>query len=207
MWTLAMMGHGRWSYLHQSVESIERVVGFDFFDRTVLALDGDAGECTVGAFDEIYRLPERSGLTANLAQLWKAVGDDEWIFHVEEDFVVGEAPLDDMVAVLEAEPRVANMVLLRQPWNAEELAAGSVLNVRPQDYVEHTTWLEHQRGFWLNPSVYHSSITEVGAGTEAEITERLEGRTFGYWGGMTDGPRCVHIGSEGGMGSGGGWRP
>ena len=41
---------------------------------------------------------------------------------------------------------------------------------------------------------------------EAEITERLEGRTFGYWGGATDGPRCVHIGSEGGMGSPR-WRP
>ena len=206
MWTLAMMGHGRWDYARQAVESIERTIGFDFFDRTVLALDGDSGECTVGPFDEVHRLSERSGLSANLAQLWKAVGDDEWVFHCEEDFVIGDAPLDDMRDVLEANPRVANMVLLRQPWNREELAAGSVLNVRPQDYVEHTRWVEHTRGFWLNLSVYHASITEVGAGVEAQITERLEGRTFGYWGGATDGPRCVHIGSCGGMGSAG-WRP
>lgn len=212
MWTLAMMGHGRWDYLRQAVDSIDDSIGWDFFDRTVLSVDGihptDWPDDIAIRFGHGCWTPSRQGLTANLGQLWKAIEyyAPSMVLHVEEDFTVApDVPLDDMAETLDTHPNTVNMCLLRQPWSPVEQAAGSVLNVKPQAYIPHSRWVEHSLGFWLNPCVYHSSVTEVGAGTEAEITARLPGRTFGYWGTLTDEPRCIHIGTDGGMGSAG-WK-
>jgi len=217
-WTLIIMGHGRWGYLRQcfkSLTSFERPA----FDRIICACDGCEMpdwpvyvEPTTGYVNFAKRLttgPERKGLTANLTQAWGALTDeDEWVFHVEEDFVIHDAPLDAMADVMDANPRVANMVLARQPWNAEERRAGSVLATIP-GLIDRGGWCQHRAGFWLNPMVARASLLRsLEPGVESLLSGqcRERGLSFGYWGGPNDPPRCEHIGFEGGMGSEG-WRP
>jgi hypothetical protein len=156
-------------------------------------------------------LPSRSGLSANLAQGWEAVASDDWVFDTEEDFEILDAPLEDMIAVMEQQPQVANMVLMRQPVSWEEQQAGSVLGGQHLQgtYIDHQTWVEHSAGYWLNPNLVRGSLLKtltpsVESGLTIQCVRR--GMTFGYWGAVTDPPRCNHIGELGGMGSAG-WLP
>lgn len=212
-WTLLVLGHGRWDYLGQTLKALDDVVGLDFFERHVLSLDTDcAPENGPGGVSwDVRATGGRRGLVANVQQGWDAVSADEWVFHLEEDFLVRDAPIEEMRDVLLANPSVAQMVLERQPLNASEVANGGLLggeNIptwqqwgNPGAY-----WREQRHLFSFNPCVYHSSVASK-AGTELHVTQRLlaEGRSFGFWGAQGDAPRCEHIGVEGGMGSPG-WR-
>lgn len=205
MWTLVVMSHGRWPYLQRSLAS----VGLGQFDRVVGAFDGCSPPNEIGrVFDATWESTVRGGLTANMARALSLLDDDdEWVFWLEEDFVIEDAPLEDMAAVLKVN-RVANMVLARQPWNEAEMAAGSVLATIPGLRVC-DVWCEHWAGFWLNPFVAHASLLRsLTPGVEQDLTAQCldRGYSFGYWGGPSDRPRCWHIGAEGGMGSPG-WLP
>lgn len=212
-WTLVVMGHGRWEYLERSMRSLDDAIDLQFFDHVIFSVDGGCkwrhqawGLSTA----EYHQLPSRQGLTANLAQAWGALTpDDEWVFHLEEDFVVHDAPLKEMADTLDAFRNVANMVLVRQPWNAEEIRCGSVLRCQKWPLEDRGGWLEHRNGFWLNPFVAHASLLRtLRPGVEQELTNQClrRGLSFGYWGDVNDPPRCEHIGVEQGMGSPG-WKP
>lgn len=209
-WTLVVTSHGRWEYLARTLAALNPIG--DSFTRRIYSCDGcDPYEFFGGVEGSTYLStgPERMGLTANLAQAWGALtAEDEWVFHLEEDFVVHDAPLDEMAGTLDAFPRVANMVLLRQPVNPAELRYSSVLPTIPGGVTERGGWLEHTAGFWLNPMVAHSSLLRsLQPGVEESLTRqcRARGLSFAYYGGLHDPPRCEHIGAEGGMGSDG-WR-
>lgn len=209
-WTLLVMSHGRWDYLGRSLLALDQLIGLDWFDRRILSLDVDLApqDGPGGVSWEVLATGGRHGLTANVQQGWDALGPDEWVFHLEEDFVVHAAPLVAMAATLQQHPLVSQMVLERQPVNPSEFANGGLLG---GDNIP--TWTEHggpKGPFWrqqrhlfsFNPCVYHSSVATVG-GTETVVTERLraEARTFGFWGAQGDPPRCEHIGVQGGMDS------
>lgn len=208
-WTLLVLSHARWGYLGRTLKALDDVVGLDFFDRRVLSLDADLAPENVagGGSWEVAATGGRRGLVANLQQGWDALGSDEWVFHLEEDFVVNDAPLGAMREVLVANPSVAQMVLERQPLNASEVAAGGLLGGDNIPTFEEcgnpgAPWREQRHLFSFNPCVYHSGIA-TKAGVERDVTARLraDGRTFGFWGAQGDAPRCTHIGVEGGMGS------
>ena len=210
--TLVVTSHGRWEYLKQAADSVTDTVGMQTFDRRILALDGEPYGPPWGIdhdFWEVVSTPTRSGLTSNLTQAWGALTtEDEWVFHVEEDFLIRDAPLTEMAATLDAFPFVANMVLVRQAWNQVERRFGSVLPTIP-GLVDRGGWQEHRKGFWLNPFVAHASLLRsLCPGVEQKLTDQClaRGLSFGYWGGRDDEPRCEHIGAEGGMNSPG-WLP
>lgn len=214
-WTLLGLDHGRWGYVERSLAALDKVVGLDFFDRRIFSHDGPIaaeGAPLLHRFDEVTYSRQRTGLAANLQRGWDMLGPDEWVFHLELDFEVVDAPLTAMRAVLELRPRLAQMVLERQPVNASEVGNGGLLG---GDNIPTFTahggprgpfWREQDHLFSFNPCVYHSSVA-TKAGTETSVTQRLraDGRTFGFWGAQGDAPRCRHIGVQGGMGSPG-WR-
>jgi hypothetical protein len=209
MWTLVVMGHGRWPYLARALESVEATVGLEFFDRKVAAFDGCQPPDPIRAvFDSVWTSDRRKGLTANLGRAWGLLDrTDEYVFHLEEDFVLMDAPLGEMAATLEVNRDVANMVLARQPWAPHE--AAGVIRAQPGMKIAHGRWVEHQAGFWLNPMVAHASLLRsLKPAVEADLTAqcRARGYSFGYWGGLDDEPRCLHVGEVGGMGSPG-WLP
>lgn len=214
-WTLVVVGHGRYDYLGRTLQALDASVGLGWFDRRIMSLDVEfAPENGPGGVSwEILTTGGGKGLSANVQQAWDALGPDEWCLHLEEDFVVHDAPLNRMAAVLQSHPLVAQMVLERQPINAAEVANGGLLG---GDNIPTFTahggprgpfWREQRHLFSFNPCVYHSSIATVG-GTERVITDRLlaDGRRFGFWGAQGDPPLVEHIGVAGGMGSHG-WRP
>ncbi len=209
-WTLLVLDHRPPEmYYRDCIRRIDEVVGLDFFDRLVLSLDraGTDYEADKHRPWDVLHTGGDKGLTANVQQAWDALGPDEWVFHVEGDFLIDEAPLDAMRSVLVSFPHVAQMVLERQPVAPEEWRAGGLLGAQCiPTWAPCGTWREQDHLFSFNPCVYHSSIATT-AGTEMQVTQRLrsDGWTFGFWGRQGDAPRCRHVGVSGGMGSPG-WR-
>jgi hypothetical protein len=206
MTTLLIRGHGRWGYLESAIQSLKATGAWYRFDRTVLSLDNCLPPEWQLPFDEVLMLPSRSGLSANLKQGWETAADDDWVFDTEEDFEILDCPLEDMMMTMDAHPHVANMVLMRQPVSMEEHRAGGVLGGQHLQgtYIAHPGWIEHKAGYWLNPGLVRGSLLKaLIPSVEWSLTIQCldRGLSFGYWGGVTDPPRCIHIGDEGGMGS------
>lgn len=207
MWTLCVTSHGRWNYLSRALESAD----LSRFDRVVGGFDGCHPPQSIrSSFDSVWCSESRNGLSANLGRAWGLLdASDEWVLHLEEDFVLLDSPIVEMAAVLDRNRDVAQMALVRQPWSPEE-TDGLLYGPHLQgDLLDEAGWLRQARIFTLNPFVAHASLLRsVKPAVEQDLTSQLLGRgyTFGYWGGFDDEPRCLHIGAERGMGSPG-WKP
>ena len=206
-WTLLVRSHGRWNYLQRAIEAVDDVVGLGFFDRLVLSMDGTVPPTYRRQVPgwEILETGRRQGLTANLRQGWGAL-DGGWVFDLEEDFVVLDAPLSAMADVLTRDRDLAQMALLRQPWSTEGHSAGGVYHGPhfEADLLDEGTWLRQSRLFTLNPYVAAADLLRsLYPSVEQSLTDQLIARdfTFGFWGRMDDDPRVLHVGAEGGQGS------
>lgn len=146
------------------------------------------------------------GMAGAVNAAWKFATDAGWdyLFHVEEDFIIRDAPLVAMVNVLSDHPHLAQMVLKRQPWWGLEVELNDQLaaikaSAEHRDVVEGSyAWTEHRNLFSLNPCVIPRRIFEKGwdEGNEAGQSARLKARPlwFGVWGTVDDPPRCEHVG-------------
>lgn len=155
------------------------------------------------------------GFTGAVAEGWRQVLETgaDYVWHHEDDFTYrARVRLDRMIGVLERQPHLTQMTLLRQPVNAEEKAAGGIIHAHPEDYTERTsidTWVETDRFlFSTNPSVYSTELCKRGWPMETESegkfgaylrAERPEARC-GIWGAKWDVPRVTHIGVRTGTG-------
>lgn len=164
---------------------------------------------------ETYDRDHQLGMAGAVAASWAWALDFgvDYLLHVEEDFTFFDVPLSGMRAVLELNDHLAQVVLKRQPWSAEEKQAGGQIEVSPDDYAEFGArglhWVEHDRLFSLNPCLIPRKTLELGApvghplGFEAAFTKRCQdaGLRFAYYGRKSDAPRCEHVGHErGGQG-------
>jgi hypothetical protein len=138
------------------------------------------------------------------------------VFHLEQDFTFNyPVDLTWMAETLDNHPHLAQLALLRQPWNPLEVAAGGIVEMCPDGYTQAVghrgaAWLEHRMYFTTNPSMYRRALMEVGwpEGQESEgrFGLRLFGCGFGgipgpdvrcgYWGTRAGGPWVHHIGDE-----------
>jgi len=164
--------------------------------------------------DRIHH-PVRRGFGGAIQSGWDNLGDTDWVFHLEDDFVL-ERPVKllDMVATLAGQPHLVQMALRRQAWNDEERAAGGIIERYPAEYAAkagtRSCWLEHRLFFTTNPSLYPRSLARLGWPTgeqsEGRFSIRLlrEGMPgvepaalrFAFWGARTDPPLVHHIGNE-----------
>lgn len=142
---------------------------------------------------------------------WAIQTGVDYLLHVEEDFRFTQPfDPDDAIRILNTDPRLAQVVLKRQPWSPEEHAAGGIIESHPEDYTDHQAgglrWVSHQRIFSLNPCVIPRHILELGwpDGNEAAMTTNLVtlGYRFAFFGDRDDPPRVEHVGHERGTG----WR-
>lgn len=136
-----------------------------------------------------------------------------YCLHLEADFVFLE-PVDlaGMADLLDRQPDVAQVALKRQAVNQEELAAGGIVELSPDDFTERSdgraTWMEHRRWWTTNPSLYrtelvHAADWPVGPDSEGRFTHMLlrdPGLRFAIWGAKFDPPRVEHIGVRVGVG-------
>lgn len=221
---LVIIGDGRDNYLHQCVASLGQLRGNisehwmyddsgDQEYRDFLALryhhwthiNGGPRQGCAGAFQQVWR---------QVAQGTKA----RFIFLIEQDFrFVRPVDLSAMAGLLDERPYLAEVALLRQPWNSEEKRAGGVVEWHPDWYVdkidEHgRQWLEH-RSFTTNPCLFRRSLLDVswpdsqpGAYSEGLFSHHIH--TDGtpevpgdqvrcaYWGARGSGIWTEHIGHQ-----------
>ncbi len=164
-----------------------------------------------GHIDAVHTVDDHEhqlGLAGAVQAAWGWALDQnvDYLLHVEEDFTL-DTPvrLDDLVYILERAPHLAQVVLKRQAWSAEERAAGGIIEMNPSDYIDchsmrSTAWCEHMRIFSLNPCLIPRKVLEVGwpATNEAGFTEecRRHGLRFGFYGPKAAPPVVTHHGTH-----------
>lgn len=194
---LLVITDGRWDYLQQTLQSAMANLGGVVFDQCILVNDSDGGIAEAPRGWLVVNNPERLGLAGAIGAGWAALDHDiTHVFHLEDDFTFPEpVNVSEMVDHLDADPTLAQVALLRQPWSGEEHRAGSIYALNPGDYRECSGLVVHERLFTFNPCVYPSHIA-TEAGLERDVTDRLlaDGYHFAYLGGLDDPPRCTHIG-------------
>jgi len=222
MIAIVIIGDGRDEYLTQCVDSLYQLQG-DISERWMY---DDSG-------DENYRqtLRERhpnwthinaggrQGCAGAFQSVWKQIAENtnaKFVFLIEQDFrFIRPIPFDSMMALLDERPYLAQVALLRQPWNSEEKRAGGIVEWHPEWYVdmEDNTgrkWLEH-RNFTTNPCLFRRSLLDIpwpdhtpDAYSEGIFSHRIhttgtpetagENVRCAYWGARGSGTWVEHIG-------------
>ena len=138
----------------------------------------------------------------------------DYIFHQEEDFTfTNSIPMQDMTLALDELPdTLAQIVLQRQPWFANEKKYGGViesLQAQGQQFRETKTAINgiplvlHRSGFFTNPSLFPTWITQTerptGQWSEMRFGKELLSNPLlnvAYYGTIQSSPLCIHIGSD-----------
>jgi hypothetical protein len=214
--TLLVITDGRINCLDQSMPAFDLSVDQQFIDQRVIVDDsGDPsyGEWIDEAFDFDLRLShdQRRGYAAAIRTGWDALFDAEFIFHLEDDFMLTRhVPLRSMLEVLAGRPHFAQMALRRQAWGPDEVMAGGYLGQDPSAYTDcwevqrpERRWLEHRKFFTTNPCIYPQWVhrrgwpqvphSEDAFGTELFNCPQV---ACGVWGNRHDQPWAIHIGHE-----------
>ena len=163
----------------------------------------------------------RQGCAGAFQQVWSQVANAtqaKFIFLVEGDFrFVRPIDLAGMANLLEERPYLAEIALLRQPWNSEERRAGGIIEWHPDWYVDMEDkqgrhWLEH-RSFTTNPCLFRRSLLDIpwpghqpGAYSEGLFSQHIhthgtpevpgEQVRCAYWGARGSGVWVEHIGYQ-----------
>lgn len=217
---LLVITDGRDDYLAQCIGSLGALHG-PISERWMYDDTGSAAyrarlAAVWSEFRHIHGGP-RQGFGGAIRAAWShlaAHSTADWVFHVEQDFAF-HRPVDlaAMTEVLTAQPRLAQMALRRQAWNADERAAGGIVEQHPTSYTDcrdaaGREWLEHRRFFTTNPCLYRRSLLSVGwpdgaqsegrfgLGLLRDGTPEVPGGQvrFGYWGARDSGTWVEHIG-------------
>lgn len=152
---------------------------------------------------------EKRGYTAQMVSLWRDLADrvaaDEFDYVLlwEADFLPeGMVPVRWMRDVLDGDPWLAQVALVRQPWFANEkdglLTSLERQGIRLED---RGGYLEHRGGWTCNPCLFPAVLPKLHpwpdcAWSEAAYGQRLRkaGYRFSYLGGRLDSPRVIHHG-------------
>jgi hypothetical protein len=214
---------GRLDYLRRTVASLMSQTVGDLSEWYMFDDSGDAAHrAALAAEFPLWRHINdgpRRGFGGAISAAWSMLAAEssaDHIAHVEADFTFNRmVDVDELAAVLDANPHLAQLALRRQPWNAHEHAAGGVVEQYPDSYTEVSDdagrhWLEHRRFFSTNPCLYRRSLCFVGwlAGAESEgrfgqqllahgTPEEPDGSKvrFAFWGRRHDEPWVEHIGA------------
>jgi hypothetical protein len=216
--TVVVFTDGRRAYIERTIASFEEQVTGAIGDRVIHDDSGDDANHawlreTFPEWRVIWHQHGRRGFGGAINNAWRHLADhassqDDFVFHLEDDFLFNRAvDLDAMARVLAARPYLVQLALRRQPWNDDERAAGGIVEQHPDDYLEQTdgehVWLEHRRFFTTNPSLYRRGLCTQGWPTgdhsEGRFGIRLTADPdvrFGYWGSRDSGEWVEHIGAE-----------
>lgn len=213
MITLLVMTDGRRDCITEAIASADTALVGPVSRRIIHDDSGDPGyqawltETFTGF--ELVATDGRAGFGGAIRNAWQHISTDtRFVFHLEDDFTLNRpVDLTAMADVLDRHPHLVQLALRRQPWNADELAAGGIVEQHPADFADCTDgvnhWLEHRRFFTTNPSLYRSTLCKQpwprGHESEGRFTHHLLASPkvrFGYWGSRASGEAVTHIGHQ-----------
>jgi hypothetical protein len=211
---LLVITDGRGEYLERTVASANEKLHGPIVERWMYDDSGDDDHRAWlrERFPEFehFDVGPRQGFGGAIRASWnKLIGYSKakWVCHLEADFTFNRhVDLLALGGLLNAHPRLAQIALLRQPWNADERAAGGIWQQHPDDYTRQEwqghQWLEHRRFVTTNPCLYPAWLMRRGwpdclqseGHFGISLFEDPRRYTVGFWG---DGSEWVtHIGHE-----------
>ncbi len=157
------------------------------------------------------------GFCATTGRAWRESAADgpAFVYWLEHDFL-HERPVNllHLAWVLLSHPEVAQMSLMRQPVNPQEVKAGGIVKASPGGFVSRRTgsarggrhsWKEQGIYWTTNPCLFRLDIveqaewpTEDGCEGRLTIALREQGYSFGVWGSGEEWVR--HVGVRSGFG-------
>lgn len=209
---------GRRDYIQPTIASLEQRLWFGHRShRHARIIVDDSADPSYAAFldlmygdkYEIRHHRVRLGFAGTIQDGWNALpAGTTHVWHAEDDFTLNQdVRLDDLVTLLEQNPHLVQVALKRQAWNEAERAAGGLVELRPDNFVEVPTpfgpLTTHRSYFTTNPSLYRVSLIERGwpqvPNSEGVFTHGLlvnPDAHFAMLGGKFAPPKCEHIGAE-----------
>lgn len=148
------------------------------------------------------------GFCGSCSSAWAEAseGQHEFAFWLEHDFRFTHAvDLEQMAAILDANPMLTQMALMRQPVNEQEREAGGVVASRPGQFQMRGGWMEQQSYWTTNPSLFRREFAVKHAWPQGKQCEGHFGihlRSLGYTFGMMGAgePWTEHVGVRSGFG-------
>ncbi|HWM94480.1 MAG TPA: hypothetical protein VN493_27240 [Thermoanaerobaculia bacterium] len=211
MMGLVVISDGRIEYLRQCLDSMRHRLLGPVHQGWIVLDEPEAREAAGAEAEAIgFKLianPARSGLSGIVQTAWRAALEEpiEYLFHLEEDFTFNQPiELQALREVLDADERIAQVVLKRQPWSDAEVAAGGIVELHPRLYLDATVGGQevalHKRGFSKNPCLMPRRIfaRPFPDGGEGAFGDELiaAGYHFAFWGSQKAAPVITHIGER-----------
>lgn len=216
---LAVFTDGRRECIVSTLASFDLMVMGDVSMCVIHDDSADAGyrSWLTSTYGDRYRIigepTRRRGFAGAIAHTWRwitdnAPSDAQFVWHQEDDFTyLRIVDLADLGHVLAMHPHLAQMALRRQPWNAEELRAGGVVETNPSAYVDCTDgereWLAHRLFWTTNPALYRIDRCRSGWPEVKQSEGRYSLALFSdpdvwcaYWGARASGEWVRHIGEQ-----------
>ena len=195
---LMVITDGRWDYLQRTLESAAVALDWPWHQKILVDDSGEELGFSPDGFKFVKNLPRR-GLAGAIQSGWDALNKDiDYVFHLEDDFIFPDVvDIELMIELLEYEPELAQVALLRQPWSPEEQQAGGIYSIEPERFKQKYGFVQQSHLFTFNPCLYPIGVArDYRAGLEAELTANLlaDDWRFGYLGELGDDPKTIHIG-------------
>jgi len=195
---LMVITDGRWDYLQRTLESAAVALDWPWYQKILVDDSGEEKGFSPDGFEFVKNTPRR-GLAGAIQSGWDALDKDiDYVFHLEDDFIFPDVvDIELMIEILEYEPELAQVALLRQPWSPEEQQAGGIYSIEPERFKQKYGFVQQSHLFTFNPCLYPIGVArDYRAGLEAELTANLlaDDWRFGYLGELGDDPKTIHIG-------------
>jgi len=206
---LIILSNRKGEYLPQAVLSLDQHTP-DSWAPDVHIVD-DSGDpawralllATFGDTVAIHAVDDHpAGYSKAMQKVWQVARElDSRVFLLEEDFVfVEDFDITWLHEILDANKRLAQVALLRQPWYPNELARGvmdaqqqrvdaerGIIRRSPTAWVWHDyphTFRSHDAGFTCNPSLLNKAVFDIdwpdGKWTETAMGNTLIARDFRF---------------------------
>lgn len=196
-------------YLRESLASFNEHVSGPFVQKVVFAdwdnrFHPELNEIAREAGFYVVGLNVNAGYTPAMQACWSYLGRravGQYIFSIEDDFIyTRDVDLNDLIALLDREPDILQVALLRGPYYQSEKDAGGVLQTLQRWQEKRDGYIAQRDHFTANPSLFRKSLVRQGW-PSGRSSERVFGdrvlrnpkAAFAYWG--EGDPWIEHIGA------------
>ncbi len=217
---LCVFTDGRGEYLVRTMQSLTERIAYQF-DYALMVDDSGNTEYAqwldrmFPTFRHLHHA-QRIGFAGAIRDAWFHTPKCDYQFSLEDDFTFNEnIDIPKLACILDATPKLSQIVYLRQPWNSAEKEVGGIIQLHPDWYTERevcgVTISEHTANYSTNPNLMRHSLTyfhdTFKAGKPSWPMEeqsegkygawvRAQGYHFAFYGCKSDGPRVTHIGEK-----------